>query len=809
MTERWPKANELGDDDPIAALEKDHVDSILERLHAHRAPTSRHVEGQVLGQGGMGIVLEVRDADLKRPLALKRLHPKRAEQADGDLGRHYLARFLQEAQVTGQLAHPGIPPVHELSVDENGPFFTMPVIRGQNLDEVFAKARTGADGWSIARALGVLLKVCEAMSFAHAKRVVHRDLKPDNVRIGRFGEVYVMDWGLARVIGRDEIDLVRWSKTGPLSSVHTDRGDSDGDANAVLQTLDGDVLGTPYYMPPEQARGELERVGPRTDVYAVGGMLYLLLTGRAPYQPAEGRISPRTVLAAVLHGPPPTVASIAPTADPDLVAVCEKAMSREIDGRYATMEELASDLQAWIDRRPIRASAPSVRHALRLFAERHKPAVVTAVAGLIMLLSAAVIFTWRVTRERDDKELARVEAQRRGDAMAASALEAQAAELWPALPRMLEAMQRWLDNADALLVRSSEYEDALSNPQLPERERAEIVDLLARGKHIPKFRAEIVSRVDCARTIATLSEFEARADWEAAQEQIRGDPRYNGFELRPQLGLSPLWIDEMTGYFEFWHIASGDKPTRKGPRPQDGITLVLIPGPPDTWAPTLKSTDSTGQANPTTPVLPVLASKYEVTQAQWERTMGTNPSLFRYPSSDLDLDYPLRPVESISQLDAAQFAKRLDLVLPDERTWVWLALGGSSKKFAIGDTVESLEGYANIRGKSAQAAAGQTQASWDDGFSIPAPIGSFKPNGFGIHDILGNIAEWTSTSEMRPLDDSPAGRTQARGSRKVYRGGSFYFGPEMSAPLIRSADHERGFNQARGMRPIKTLPEGT
>lgn len=802
MTERWPRPDPHDDGEPIGALRKDHVDSILQRLREHQSTRSRHVEGAVLGQGGMGIVLEVRDADLRRPLALKRLHPKRTTDVESDVGRHYLARFLQEAQVTGQLAHPGIPPVHELSIDDKGPFFTMPVIRGQNLDEVFEKARRGVDGWSLARALGVLLKVCEAMAFAHAKRVVHRDLKPENVRIGRFGEVYVMDWGLARVLGSDEIDLVRWSTTGALTSVHTDREDADDDANAVLQTLDGDVLGTPFYMAPEQARGELASVGARTDIYAVGGLLYLLLTGRAPYQPQEGRISSRTVLGLVLHGAPARVVTVSPTADADLIAICEKAMSRRIEGRYASMEELAADLEAWIDRRPIRASEPSASHALRLFAERHRSAVTTAAAGLIALIGAGAWFTLRVTKERDEKESARADAQRRGDAMAAVALQTRETGLWPVASGTIADLERWLADAADLHRRIDDYRVESSDPSITSERRSVTTTLLSEAARLDPLRAAVQRRLDASRRLATVV-VEQKSAWDTAIADMARSAKYAELRVEPRPELAPLRKDAQSGLWEFWHVPSGDQPDASGPRAQDGLTFVLVPGgestryPPNITAPYQASTIVQTSRMPG-----VYASKYEVTQAQWERVMGLNPALHQSaiePSHAFGLTCP---VESVTHLESVEFARRLGAELPDEWTWEWLALGGRAERLLFVDDPSSVEGRANVRDRSTHAARGQTVAAWDDQFPTSAPIGSFLANGYGLHDMLGNVSEWTS-STFEATDEAVVTRIDGPPfRRRVIRGGSFYFGPELAEPRVRQYDNERGLNQARGLRVV-------
>lgn len=220
-----------------------------------------------------------------------------------------MARFLEEARITGQLDHPGVVPVHDCGFDSQGHlFFTMRLVKGREFSAIIklVHGKEPNSDWNMTRALGVLLKVCEAMSFAHDKHVVHRDLKPSNVMVGRHGEVYVMDWGLARMAGREDRHNLRPDQE------HQDVAQAEAHAtlspsDSPLMTLDGTILGTPYFMPPEQAAGRLEQLGPRSDVYSLGAMLYHLLSGTRPYHVEGSRISAQTVLAMVRAGPPQSV----------------------------------------------------------------------------------------------------------------------------------------------------------------------------------------------------------------------------------------------------------------------------------------------------------------------------------------------------------------------------------------------------------------------------------------------------------------------------------------------------------------------
>src|SRR5687767_5282049 len=189
-----------------------------------------------------------------------------------------LLRFIDEAQLTGQLEHPNIVPVYELGLDEQGEvFYTMKFVKGITLDEVIRGLRAGTqstvDQYPLGALLTVFQKICDAVAFAHSKGVVHRDLKPENIMIGAYGEVLVMDWGLAK------------NMTGARrheGSVETIAKDQSFDSLRGFQTMHGLVVGTPPYLSPEQARGELEKIDPRSDIFVLGEILYAILTLRPP-----------------------------------------------------------------------------------------------------------------------------------------------------------------------------------------------------------------------------------------------------------------------------------------------------------------------------------------------------------------------------------------------------------------------------------------------------------------------------------------------------------------------------------------------
>ena len=259
----------------------------------------------------------------------------------------------------------------------------MRLVKGRDLDRIIELARASEEGWSLTRALNTMLKVCETMAYAHSKGVVHRDLKPANIMVGRFGETYVMDWGLAKILGegpQESTSVVDVRFTAP---------DASKELSPAL-TQHGSILGTPCYMAPEQARGDIDAIGPHSDVYSVGAMVYQLLTGERPYTPTDSNPSVTEVLAQVLHAPPTPIRELAPQTPPELVAICEKAMSRRIIDRYPTMLEMAEDLRAYFEGRVVRAYRTGAFAEFRKYVARNK-ATAAAVAGLILVAIGAIL----------------------------------------------------------------------------------------------------------------------------------------------------------------------------------------------------------------------------------------------------------------------------------------------------------------------------------------------------------------------------------------------------------------------------------
>ncbi|MGE3853295.1 MAG: WD40 repeat domain-containing serine/threonine protein kinase, partial [Planctomycetota bacterium] len=398
--------------------------SVVERLRDNGFDSRYDIRDEV-GRGGMGRVARAFDHRTRREVALKQLLKADAVEAR--------ARFLEECQITAQLEHPGIVPVHDLGIDESGRMYlSMKLVRGRSMKERVDEARAAIDdgkplesAWPLTRRLEAFRKVCDAIAFAHSRGVIHRDIKPDNVMLGDFGEVLVMDWGLARIVGTPETHHDRL--------VLSDRHD-----NATARTLDGAVAGTPAYMSPEQARGDIEQLDERTDVYALGAILYELLTLTAPFRgPTSwdiisdvrlGRIEPADVRVRSEFGDgvtrPPR----------ELQAVIERAMAFREDDRYRTVSALAADIDAFIAGRAVGAAAYSPWQLALKWADRNRGPVITGGIAALILAAAALAFVINLdnarsqaVQERDNADMQRREAVAAKDAEAAAtrALDAQ------------------------------------------------------------------------------------------------------------------------------------------------------------------------------------------------------------------------------------------------------------------------------------------------------------------------------------------------------------------------------------------------
>jgi hypothetical protein len=398
---------------------------------------------EILGEiarGGMGAVLKGRDLDLGRELAFKVL----LEQFQNDL--EVVRRFLEEAQIGGQLQHPGIVPVHELGQFPDGrPYFTMKLVEGRTLANLLKERADPAQ--DLPRFLKVFEQVCQTMAYAHSRGVIHRDLKPSNIMVGAFGEVQVMDWGLAKVL--DQPGSGRQS-VGGAAAVRTVRSDdTDG------RTQAGAVMGTPAYMPPEQARGEIDQLDERCDVFALGAMLCEILTGQPPYRGKNFTETYKLAVAGELTGVYACLGSCG--ADAPLVVLACSCLSAERDQRPRNAGEVAeavtrylASVQERLKNAEVERATAQAKAAEEQKRRRLRTALVGSGVGLLLLAVGAWVWIAQEQARVKQEQAARQEADRlRGQAEKAQQ-EAEGARQEIA----------WLNYARQVALAHREWQDA-------------------------------------------------------------------------------------------------------------------------------------------------------------------------------------------------------------------------------------------------------------------------------------------------------------------------------------------------------------
>jgi serine/threonine protein kinase len=312
-----------------------------------------------ISRGGMGTVYRAEDRELNRQIAIKVLSNV---EAAADLGK----RMVREAQIIARLEHPGIVPVHDVGLLADGRvFYAMKLVRGSRLDEYAARNDSTKDR------LRKFQAACEAVAFAHAHGVIHRDLKPQNIMIGSFGEVLVMDWGIAKIIDKNR------APADPSERRPTDDEDLQPVEAAGVEpppTAHGTIIGTPLYMSPEQSRGEVAQLDERSDVYSLGAILYFLLTKQPP----------------AVTRPRGLDRNVSKSAE----AVCMRAMAPSIGERYASASELAAEVARLIDDEPVTAYRENVLERAGRWLGKNRFLVLLVLAYLVM----RIVFILRVQR---------------------------------------------------------------------------------------------------------------------------------------------------------------------------------------------------------------------------------------------------------------------------------------------------------------------------------------------------------------------------------------------------------------------------
>ena len=432
---------ELADTEPPPPLSRSGVSKAIGVDNAKQPLRRFHVKSRY-ARGGLGEVMLAEDTELKRQVALKQIREEFKHKPDSR------SRFIQEAEITGQLEHPGVVPIYGMGRYADGcPFYAMRLVKGRSLTKAIAdyhnsavtKTSSNAKNAQFRDLLNRFIDVCDTMQFAHDAEIIHRDIKPDNIILGEYGETIVVDWGLAK-------------KTGQIDGVST------GTPETLHATQYGSRVGTVGYMSPEQAAGELDKVGPPTDIYGLGATLYHILTGRkstaANTPPHNGN----------QRNTPPAPRTINRAVPAAIEAVCLKAMADEPAKRYESARALAKDIQSFLADEPVSAMADPMPKRIMRQVRKH-PKITTALAASIVL--CFVTFA-AISRIREMNEMYRViDAAQRGDfATVAEVIDRKRNPSLPLRFKRLEALDALLQvkamraelSALAKLAHSGEHE---------------------------------------------------------------------------------------------------------------------------------------------------------------------------------------------------------------------------------------------------------------------------------------------------------------------------------------------------------------
>jgi serine/threonine protein kinase/tetratricopeptide (TPR) repeat protein len=335
--------------------------------------------------GGIGQVWLAHDGEIGRDVALKELRPERGCRPG------LVERFVEEARITGKLEHPGIVPVYELAHRADGqPFYTMRFISGRTLNEAVAayherRKRAEAGPLELRELLGAFVAVCNTIAYANSRGVIHRDLKGSNVVLGEFGEVIVVDWGIAKLTHEPATPPDASQPSDVDAGLHPSPIIADGPSHDL--SVQGQVIGTPAYMAPEQAQGRIDAIDSRTDVYGLGAMLYEVLTGRPPFSAGDAKAT----LQHVIHEPPVSPRQHVPGTPPALDAVCLKALAKRPEDRYPTATALARDIQHFLGDAPVSAYPDPWATRLARWARRHRSIVAAGAALLVATVGALTV----------------------------------------------------------------------------------------------------------------------------------------------------------------------------------------------------------------------------------------------------------------------------------------------------------------------------------------------------------------------------------------------------------------------------------
>ena len=693
-----------------------------------------------IARGGMGQIYFGEDPQLERQVAVK---VSSVSEGGED------PRFAKEAKVLAQLAHPNIVPIHNIGVDAQGrPFYSMKLVKGRTLQAVLNSIRDGdasaIKDYQRTTLLTIFRKVCDAMMFAHSKGILHRDLKPENIMVGEYGEVLVMDWGLAKVLGEQESD-------GAVNSRINDTGDYG-------MTMEGEVMGTPQYMSPEQAEGMVAELDQRSDIYSLGGILYAILTLRPPIEGTTldevlTKVKNGAISAMVTgRGGKGSVAVTAPSAmgaeiPEALQAVTLKAMSTDRSKRYARVELFAADIERYQSGFATQAEDAGAWKRMTLWVGRNKVLAGAAAAMLVVVsgFSAKVVVEGRKASAALERLRASAPtfALRAADAM-------QGGNLEEALEAASSAVDLQPEVAEYHRIRGNVLQVMVRWPEAVREYR------LARGDEQAEKNLKLTEEL-MNQVVKEAGDVKAKA---RLFEELNAQGRqYEAMALSSRLG-------------DFWKNRKKDLSVVPELVRRLEAKMLPVPG------------------------TKILLSKTEFTVGEWKLYMRAEglPD-WRQPSAEFEQNDE-HPVVNVTWDDTKKFCEWVSKVtgkewrLPTNQEWE--AEVGTSK-YPWGDYYPPNWEDGNY----AVAEDGQRdpQRVGADGICGTAPVGSFKANVLGFYDFGGNVWEWMW------------GELYKQAGRQVMRGGGWPDGAEGCAASNRGSgrlgfrSHSLGFRVALSLIP--------
>jgi len=799
-----------------------------------------------IGRGGQGVVHLAEDTRLRRRVAVKVLaaHPALSPEAR--------ARFEREARIASRLEHPGICGILDLGFHDGVPFVVLPYLEGETLSQKLQAARLagesalrigGAGPAGVPELLRLFEQAAEAVHAAHEAGVVHHDLKPGNIMVTVSGDPIVLDFGQARdVLGEESAPTEAGGLSGTPAYMSPEQlrpGSGEPDRRTDVWSLGVTLYECLTLRRPFEpvSRAALYREilavdppDPRGFNPRIPGDLAVVLARAMEKEPARRYATARELgeeLRRVRAGEP--IRAQPPTPLGRLVR-----WARRERGLATTLGAVVLCLAAALatSRTSLAATREAIGRVQRARdAEGEEKRRADAAAG-------------EARRTLDEYE--RLADIRR----LAELTSEQSRDLWPAFPEKIAGLESWLSRARELATRLPDHRATLAALRGRATTRSEgapepasgatwsfaddrdqwrhdlgarfIADLEAVLADDPKGETirSVEERLSFARDVRRRTIEEPREAWDRAARAVARDSRFRGLALKPQVGLVPLGPDHGSALEEFWVVQSGERSERDARTGQlklterSGLVLVLLPGgsfhmgaqseSPDEPNFDPRTRSGEGPVRRET-VAAFFLSKYEMTQGQWLHLTGENPS--RYPAGYQPTGGVhhtlLHPVERVTWNQGHDVLRRLGLVLPTEPQWEYACRAGTKTPWWTGTDRETLRGAANLPDQSAVRWKARWRAlrdwpEFDDGWPAHAPVGRFRPNAFGLHDMAGNLLEWCATPHAHVGNQE---RTRA------IRGGSFATSYFMARSAAHSCHPPEFARWELGVRPARVLEE--